>query len=53
MYESGLFDRMLELLRTRNLVYQQDDATWFKVSAFSDEKDAVIVRSPKVISDPR
>ena len=53
LYDSGLFDTMLELLRARGLVYQQDDATWFKVSAFIDEKDAVIVRSPKVIPDPR
>ena len=53
LYESGLFDRMVELLRPRGLVYEQDDATWFKVSAFVNEKDAVIVRSPKVIPDPR
>jgi arginyl-tRNA synthetase len=53
LYESGLFDRVLDLLRPRDLLYEQDDAIWFKVSAFVGEKDAVIVRSPKVIADPR
>ncbi len=53
LYGSGLFDRMLDLLRARDLLYEQDGATWFKVSAFVGEKDAVIVRSPKVIPDPR
>ncbi len=53
LYDSGLFDRMLEWLRTRELLYEQDEATWFKVTAFGGEKDAVIVRAPTVIPDPR
>ncbi len=53
LYDSGLFDRMLDLLRSKDLIYEQDDATWFKVTTFGGEKDAVIVRSPKVIPDPR
>jgi len=53
LYESGLFDTMVERLRARELVYAHEDATWFKVSAFIGEKDAVIIRSPKVVTEPR
>jgi arginyl-tRNA synthetase len=53
LYDSGLFDRTVNLLRSRDLVYEQEDATWFKVSAFLDEKDAVIVRSPRIIAEAR
>ena len=53
LYESGLFDKVVEQLRARGLLFDQDDAVWFKVSAFVGEKDAVIIRSPKVIPDPR
>src|SRR3990170_7078240 len=49
LYESGLFDRVIDQLRARDLLYEQDGATWFKVSAFGGEKDAVIIRSPTVI----
>src|SRR5512135_3295509 len=52
LYESGLFDRMLELLRSKNLLYEKEDATWFKVSEFGGDKDAVIIRSAKIIPDP-
>ena len=51
LYESGLFDRVVEMLRQRELLYEQDGAIWFKVTDFGGEKDAVIVRSPKVIAD--
>jgi len=53
LYESGLFDRVIDQLRARELLYEQDGATWFKVSMFVGEKDAVIIRSPTVIPDPR
>jgi arginyl-tRNA synthetase len=52
LYDSGLFDQMMQLLQARDLLYEQDDATWFKVTAFGGEKDAVVIRSPKVIADP-
>ncbi|HLF26520.1 MAG TPA: arginine--tRNA ligase [Anaerolineae bacterium] len=52
LHESGLFSRMLDQLREKDLLYERDDAIWFKVTAFGGEKDAVIVRAPKVIPDP-
>ena len=53
LYDSGLFEQVIVQLRPRDLLYEQDDATWFKVSAFGGEKDAVIIRSAEVIPDPR
>jgi arginyl-tRNA synthetase len=52
LYESGLFDRMMALLRSKDLLYEQDDATWFKASLFGAEKDAVVIRSPKIVFTP-
>jgi arginyl-tRNA synthetase len=52
LYETGLFDRMVDRLRERDLLADKDDAVWFKVTAFGGEKDAVIIRSPKVIPEP-
>ncbi len=52
LYESGLFDQMMEMLRGKGLLYEQDDATWFKASLFGAEKDAVVIRSPKIIPNP-
>jgi len=52
LYDSGLFDRVVELLRGKELLYEQDDATWFKASQFGADKDAVLIRSPKIIATP-
>ena len=52
LYDSGLFERVIAQLWSRDLLYEQDDATWFKVTAFGGEKDAVIIRSAEVIPEP-
>ncbi len=52
LYGTGLFDRTVEQLRGRDLLVEKDGATWFKVTQFGGEKDAVIIRSPKVIPEP-
>jgi arginyl-tRNA synthetase len=52
LYESGLFDRVVDLLRAQDLLYEQDEALWFKASQFGADKDAVLVRSPKIIANP-
>lgn len=51
LYESGLFDRMMEMLRAKDLLYEEDGAVWFKASQFGADKDAVVIRSPKVIAN--
>ena len=49
-YEQGLFDRMLTMLRERGHVVEYDDAVWFRHPDL--DKDAVLIRSPKVIPEP-
>ncbi len=41
---SGALERALERLKAQGQLYQQDGATWFRASAFGDEKDRVVVR---------
>ncbi len=45
LYDHGAVDRVLEELRRRGLLYDQDGAVWFRSTAFGDDKDRVIVRS--------
>ncbi len=52
LYDSGLFDRVVKLLGARDLLYEKDDATWFKAAQFGADKDAVLIRSPKIIANP-
>ena len=41
---SGAIDRALARLRKQDHVYEKDGATWFRATAFGDEKDRVVVR---------
>jgi arginyl-tRNA synthetase len=50
LYESGLFDRVYRMLQDKGYTTESDGAVWF---TFPDlDADAVIIRSPQVISDP-
>lgn len=50
LYEEGLFDLALNVLRERGYVVEYDDAIWFRHPDL--EKDAVLIRSPKVVPEP-
>jgi arginyl-tRNA synthetase len=50
LYESGLFDRMLERLRDNNHIVEREGAVWFTSPDLED--DAVVIRSPGVIPVP-
>ncbi len=52
LYDSGLFDRVLKKLEEQDLLYDDDGATWFAATKLGLEKDAVIIRSSKVIPNP-
>lgn len=52
LYESGLSDQIFQKLKSQGLLYDKDDATWFAATELGLEKDAVIVRSPKVVVEP-
>ena len=50
LYESGLFDRVLQMLRDKGHVVERDDAVWFTSPDL--DADAVVIRSPQVIPEP-
>ena len=43
--DGGPIDRALKRLRAHGHVFEQDGATWFRATAFGDEKDRVVVRA--------
>ena len=50
LYDSGLFDRLLQKLRKDGYVTEREGAVWFTSPDL--EEDAVLIRSPQVISNP-
>jgi arginyl-tRNA synthetase len=45
LHSEGWVDRAVQRLRDGGHVFEQDGATWFRSTAFGDDKDRVIVRS--------
>ncbi|MDD2730695.1 MAG: arginine--tRNA ligase [Candidatus Portnoybacteria bacterium] len=45
--KSGRPEKILKTLREKNLIYEQDGATWFKSTEFGDDKDRVLITSAK------
>jgi arginyl-tRNA synthetase len=45
LHDEGWVERAVERLRVAGHVYEQDGATWFRSTAFGDDKDRVIYRS--------
>ncbi len=50
LYESGLFEELLQVLRDKGHITEYDGATWFTSPELAD--DAVVVRSPAVVPAP-
>jgi arginyl-tRNA synthetase len=44
LFETGLVEAGIELLRKHDHVYERDGATWFRATDFQDEKDRVLIR---------
>ncbi|MBI5077779.1 MAG: arginine--tRNA ligase [Candidatus Yonathbacteria bacterium] len=42
---SGANDKILELLKEKNLTYEKDGAVWLKTTEYGDDEDRVVVRS--------
>ena len=42
LHDSGAIDKVIKQLTTKGLLYEQDNALWFKSTAFGDDKDRVI-----------
>jgi arginyl-tRNA synthetase len=45
LYERGLIEDVVKELRAKDLVYEQDDATWFKTTEFGQPQDRVIIKN--------
>ena len=45
LYQEGWVQRAVERLREAGCIYEQDGATWFRSTAFGDDKDRVVRRS--------
>ena len=45
LLEHGWVDRAIGRLRDGGHLYEQDGATWFRSTAFGDDKDRVVIRS--------
>ncbi|MGQ9681139.1 MAG: arginine--tRNA ligase [Anaerolineae bacterium] len=45
LYDDGVFDTVLQILRDGGYVEERDGAVWFKATALDGDKDEVIVRS--------
>lgn len=45
LYENGEVEAVIQSLRDKDLVYDQDNAVWFKTTALGQEQDRVIVKS--------
>ncbi|NPB06527.1 MAG: arginine--tRNA ligase [Aquificae bacterium] len=45
LYDEGLVDEVIELLKKKGFVYEKDGALWLATSRFGDDKDRVLRRS--------
>ncbi len=45
LHASGVVEQTLELLRTKQLLYEQDGALWFASTTLGDDKDRVVRKS--------
>ncbi|MCX5700870.1 MAG: arginine--tRNA ligase [Candidatus Omnitrophica bacterium] len=43
--KSGKINKAFEYLKSKDLLYEQEGALWFKSSSFGDDKDRVVVKS--------
>ncbi|CCK81551.1 arginine--tRNA ligase [Desulfobacula toluolica] len=45
LYDSGQVQKAIDEFKSRNLIYEQDGALWFRTQDFGDEKNRVVVRN--------
>nr|NLJ03182.1 arginine--tRNA ligase [Bacillota bacterium] len=45
LHEQGALEEVIKFLQDRGLLYEAEDALWFKSTEFGDDKDRVIVKS--------
>jgi arginyl-tRNA synthetase len=45
LYDDGFVDKAIEMLKNKNLIFEQDNALWLKTTEFDDDKDRVLIKS--------
>lgn len=45
LYEDGSIDEVVEILREKNLAFDEDGAVWFKTTEFGKDQDTVLIKS--------
>ncbi len=45
LYENGAVEKIVEVLRDKGVVYEQDGAVWFRSTDYGDDKDRVLVKN--------
>jgi arginyl-tRNA synthetase len=45
LHDNGAIDRVLGLMKDKDLVYEREGALWFRSTAFGDDKDRVVRKS--------
>ncbi len=45
LYESGIVDETLNILKERGIAYERDNALWFKTSLYEKDEDRVLIKS--------
>ena len=45
LYESGIIDETLDILKERGIAYERDGALWFKTSLYEKDEDRVLIKS--------
>lgn len=45
LHKSGKVEKCIQELKNKDMLYEKDDAVWFKSSAFTDEQDRVIKKT--------
>ncbi|HUT96421.1 MAG TPA: arginine--tRNA ligase [Candidatus Paceibacterota bacterium] len=44
LHKKDLTEKIIKLLKDKNLLYEQDGATWFKSSSLGDNRDRVLIK---------
>jgi len=45
LYNEGIVDEVIDVLRKKGLVYEKDGAIWLKTTEYGDDKDRVLIKS--------
>lgn len=50
LYDTGRVDDCIQQMKDMDLVYEMDDALWFKSTKWGDDKDRVLVKADKTLT---